>query len=254
MALICGLVIAIVVTAFHVPGWAASLAAYFAILVWCTHLPASVQLANSYNVVGEGYYWFGGFAVLAIVGGILGAVRPIRRSLGRLRPVSDPADRRGASAAIVTALAIVGSALLAGIAGIAMTMELGTMISGDGLTFTGVGIAIALLGGISAYGRRGGILGTLAATALVELAIYDVTLRGWRGGEITVIAIALGIGVLVTRLVESYGRPKHVPVLDDPTMSWLGRQQGSWADQPALRATPEEPTWVDAGDERWGAR
>jgi hypothetical protein len=94
----------------------------------------------------------------------------------------------------------------------------------------------------------------LLATVVVELAIYDVTLRQWSGGEITVIAVTLGIGVLVTRVVESYGRPKHVPVLDDPTMSWLGRQQGSWADQQALPAGSAEATWVDANDERWGAR
>jgi ribose/xylose/arabinose/galactoside ABC-type transport system permease subunit len=253
-AVISGIVIAVVVTAFHVPGWAASLGAYFGILIWCTHLPATVTLANRYDTVKDGYYWFGGLAVLAILGGLLGALRPIRRGLGRRRPVSDPADRRGTSAVIVTALAIVGSSLLAGVAGIAITMEQGSMSSGDGLTFTGVGVAIALLGGTSAYGRRGGILGTLAATVLVELAIYDVTLRSWTGGEITVIAVALGVGVLVTRLIEAYGRPRHTPVLDDPTMTWLGRQQGSWADQPALRAGVDEATRIDIEDERWGVR
>jgi ribose/xylose/arabinose/galactoside ABC-type transport system permease subunit len=254
IVLICGLAMALVVTVFHVPGWAVSLAAYFGILVWCTHLPETVTLVNRYQAVHEGYYWFGGFAALAIIGSILGAVRPIRRSLGRLRPVSDPADRRGTSAAVVTALALVGSSLLAGVAGIALTMIVGSTTANDGLTYTGVGVAIALLGGTSAYGRRGGIFGTLLATVVVELAIYDVTLRQWSGGEITVIAVTLGIGVLVTRVVESYGRPKHVPVLDDPTMSWLGRQQGSWADQQALPAGSAEATWVDANDERWGAR
>ncbi len=250
-ALISGLAIAIVVTAFHVPGWAASLGAYFGVLIWCTHLPSTAVLANQYDTAHEGYYWFGGFALLAVLGGVLGALRPIRRGLGRMRSVSDPADRRGRAAAVVTALALVGSSLLAGIAGIALTMEQGAMVSNDGLTLTGAGLAVALLGGVSAYGRRGGILGTVAAAALIELVIYDVTLRNWRGGELTVIAVALGLGVLVTRLVEAYGRPRHAPVLDDPTLSWLGRKQGSWADQPALRAAPEDPTRLDLADDHW---
>jgi ribose/xylose/arabinose/galactoside ABC-type transport system permease subunit len=254
LAAACGLGIALVVTLFHVPGWAASLGAYFGILIWCTHLPETATLANRYQVVHEAYYWFGAVAALALIGSILGAIPPIRRGVGRLRPISDPADRRGTSAGVITGLALIGSSLLAGLAGITLTMIVGSMTTGDGLSYTGIGIAIALLGGTSAYGRRGGILGTLAATAVVELAIDNVTLRHWRGGEITVIAVALGIGVLVTRMVEAYGRPRHTPLLDDPTVSWLGRQQGSWADQQALPAGPAETTLFDAAGDRWGAR
>jgi ribose/xylose/arabinose/galactoside ABC-type transport system permease subunit len=255
IAVVCGLAIALVVTVFHVPAWAASLGAYFGVLVWCTHLPTTVVLTTTYDPAHQGYYWFGGFALIAVIGAILGAVRPIRRALARFRPISDPADRRGVPAAVVAALAIVGSSLLAGVAGIALTMQQNSMTASDGLNFTGIAIGIVLLGGTSAFGRRGGILGTVLATGVFALAIHYVTLREWRGGEITVIAVALGVGVLVTRMVETASRPRHGAPVDDPevSLSWLGRQQGSWAGQQRIR-TAEDPTWVDANDERWGAR
>jgi ribose/xylose/arabinose/galactoside ABC-type transport system permease subunit len=253
IALACGVAIALAVALLQVPGWAASLAAFFGIAVWVSHMPSVAVLSTRYDAAGQGYYWFGGFAIIALVGSVLGAVRPIRRAIGRLRPVSDPADRRGTTAAVVTGLAIVASALLAGLAGIGSTMQVGSVTSTDGVAWTGTAIAIALLGGTSAFGRRGGIFGTLLATALFALADDYVTLNRWRAGDVIVIAIAFGVGVMVTRLVESTGRPRKGGEEMDGATSWLGRQQGSWANELPARPS-DEPTWVDASDERWGAR
>ena len=52
--------------------------------------PSRRSLTTRYDAAGQGYYWFGGFALLAVIGGALGAVRPIRRSIGRIRPVDRP--------------------------------------------------------------------------------------------------------------------------------------------------------------------
>jgi len=251
IALICGLAIALVVSVFHVPGWAASLGALFGIQVWISFLPISSSLTTRYDAAGQGYYWFGGFALLAVIGGALGAVRRIRRSIGRNRPVTDPADRRGTPAAVITGLAIVASALMAGLAGIGTTMQTGSASADDGVLATGVGVGIALLAGTSAFGRRGGIFGTLFATALFALADRYVIVHAWRAGEVVVIAIMFGVGVIVTRLVEAAGRPSRGGGSDGGT-TWLNRQQGSWANQLPARST--DPTWVDASDERWGAR
>jgi hypothetical protein len=127
------------------------------------------------------------------------------------------------------------------------------MVSSDGLSYTGIAIGIALLGGVSAYGRRGGIFGTILATGLFVLAYHDVDLHAWRGGELIVIATALGVGLAVTRLIEAYGRPGR-GASDDPeaSLSWLGRQQGSWVRE--LPASIDEPTWVDSPEERWRTR
>ncbi|HEY1487024.1 MAG TPA: ABC transporter permease, partial [Micromonosporaceae bacterium] len=253
IALGCGLVIAIVVTAFQVPAWAVSLGAAVGILAWEAHLTSPATLSTQYNPAARGYYWFAAFAALALIGSVLGMFRSIRRGLGRFRPIGDPADRRGTAAAVVAVLAILGSALLAGVAGVASAMQNGVVVSTDGLTYTGIAIGIALLGGTSAFGRRGGIFGTILATALVGLAIDYVTLHGWRGGEVTVIAVALGVGVLVTRLIEAYGRPNRA-VNEDPvaSLSWLGRQQGSWTRE--LPRGIDEPTYADEPEERWRTR
>ncbi|HEY2794427.1 MAG TPA: ABC transporter permease [Micromonosporaceae bacterium] len=253
IALGCGLVIAVLVTAFQVPSWAASLAMFAGILLWQTRLAPTEVLTTHYNPSANGYYWFGTFAVVALVGSVLGLIRPVRRWLGRFRPIGDPADRRGAAAAVVAGLALLGSALLAGIAGVASVMQIGAAVSNDGITYTGLAIGIALLGGVSAFGRRGGIFGTILATALVGLAIDYVTLHAWRGGTLMVITAALGVGVLVTRLIEAYGRPDRLTLREDPvaSLSWLGRQQGSWT-----RELPrgEEVAYEEAPEERWHTR
>lgn len=253
IALSIGIVIALVVVCLHVPGWAASLGAFFGLQIWITHLPSVAILSTRYDPARQGYYWFGAFAFLAVLGGVLGAIRPIRRAVGRFRPVADPADRRGMPAAVLTGLAIVASSLLAGLAGIASTMQNGQFASQDGLVLSGTAIAIALLAGTSAYGRRGGVFGTVLATSLFVLVGYYATVAKYHVDPMALIAGAIGIGLIVTRVVETAGRPRRSTDSDDdsPT-SWLGRQQGSWANQ--LPARTANVDWVDSTDERWGTR
>ena len=131
IAAVAGLAIAVVVTVLHVPAWAASLGAFAGLQIWIHRSPAP-SAGDPYDTTSQGYYWFGAFAAVAIIGGVLGTVRPIRRGVGRFRPVSDPADRRGTTAAVVTGLAILGSALLAGLAGIGATMQAGTATTPTG--------------------------------------------------------------------------------------------------------------------------
>lgn len=253
IALGLGVGIAVVVVGLHVPGWLASLGAFFGIQIWIAHMPAIAVLTTRYHPAHQGYYWFGGFAFLAVVGGILGAIRPIRRSLGRFRSIADPADRRGAPAAVLTGLAIVASSLLAGLAGIALSMQNGQFVSQDGLTVSGAAVGVALLAGTSAYGRRGGIFGTVLATGLFVLVGYYATLAKLDIDPMALIAGAIGIGLVVTRLVETAGRPQRgIDPAADSAANWLGRQQGSWANQ--LPARPDDDEWTDPGEERWGTR
>lgn len=93
IALGIGVAIALVVAGLHVPGWAASLGAFFGIQLWIANMPASAILTTRYNPAHQGYYWFGCFAFLSVLGGVLGALRPIRRAVGRFRSVADPAGK-----------------------------------------------------------------------------------------------------------------------------------------------------------------
>jgi hypothetical protein len=90
-----GLVAGLVVAVLHVPGWAASLAAGLGVVVWIQKHANAAPVTATYQPERQAYYWFGGFAALALLGGILGLIKPIRRGVGKFRPTGDPALRRG---------------------------------------------------------------------------------------------------------------------------------------------------------------
>ena len=108
----------------------------------------------------------------------------------------------------------------------------------------------ALLGGTSAFGRRGGIFGTVFAAALlsVGLAYAQADDRTWSAAGIATVAIL--VGLCVTRLVERFGRPAPPRLSDDD--DWSSRVHSlapagrSW--QPA--PTPAGGLW--ASDDPWG--
>lgn len=260
-----GVGIALVVAGLAVPGWAVSLVAFAAILVWLGHLPVSATLPTQYDLPSNAYYVFGGFAFLAVGGGALGAFRSIRRSVGRFRPVSDPADRRGMPAAVTTALAIVASSVLAGIAGIILAMQTGVVAQSDGLQWTLTALAAALLAGTSVYGRRGGVFGTLLAVSLFTLVGYYTDVANLRVDPYALIGGTLLVGLGVSRLVETYGRPEgRRERSDESTSRWLERTNEGWADQMPTRTyelpqsadVPRAPAaaWADTSDEPWGSR
>jgi ribose/xylose/arabinose/galactoside ABC-type transport system permease subunit len=255
-----GVVIALVVAILQVPGWAVSLAAFVGVTALIAHLPADVRLVNVPDPVDHAYEIFGVFAVVAVVGAMIGAIRPVRRSIGRFRPVSDPADRRGASAAWMTGIAIVVSSVLAAVAGILYSMMTGGASTDSGVTWSAVAVAIALAGGTSAFGRRGGIFGTvLAATVFVLFSTYS-NLADYRIDSRVLIGSALVIGLIVTRLVETYGRPRRA-YEEGTATGWLGGP-AQWSGDDPTRAMgtpttePERPhaDWVESGGDPWPGR
>jgi ribose/xylose/arabinose/galactoside ABC-type transport system permease subunit len=266
-----GVAIGLLVVVLHVPGWAASLGVALALVVWINKHLQAIGVTASYHPTGQAFYWYGGFAALALLGGILGLVKPIRRGVGRFRPVGDPAVRRGGVAAGVAFLSIVGSGLLAGLAGVLGALSSTRVAPDDGMLTTGLALGAALIAGTSAFGRRGGVLGTvLAVTAIVLFTRYaEVANLGI--SPFATAAVLVGAGLLVTRLVESYGRPASArpgeePEADgwddgtqtlnnralDPGPGWSSPRQGGWTSQLPARSTDD--TWGGAADDRWGVK
>jgi hypothetical protein len=251
-----GIAIAAVVTLFHVPGWAASFAVSLAAIAWIQKSPQVVKVQSTYDPKKDAVLWFGMVAVLAAGGAIAGTMKPIRRALGRFRPVSDPAYRRGASAAGLAAAAIIVSSALAGLAGTLVAMrsdEIGTADGGltaSGLTLTGLGLGVALLGGTSAYGRRGGVFGTILATLLMVMFVGYSEDKNWKISILVIAGVAIGIGLLVTRLVEAFGRPHG----DDDDLD----SRGGWTRVIPSQASssngwnPMVSTAARADDDAWG--
>jgi ribose/xylose/arabinose/galactoside ABC-type transport system permease subunit len=264
-----GVVLAALVVLLHVPGWAASLAAAAGVVVWLQQQPAQSPLTGGYDPTGHAVLVFFFVAALVILGGLLGTVKPIRRALGRFRPVSDPADRRGVLAALLTSGALVLSMCLAAGAGILLAAADGVPVAGAGgtrwLELTVIALAVALVGGTSAYGRRGGVFGTvLAALALVLFDTYQQA-QGWAIALLATTAVMLAVGLVVTRLVERLGRPRSADADDDwaptpavsrsdpdgdsrSTDAWAGGPDSWTSALPAQPARPQPSPW----DDRWG--
>ena len=220
VALLGGLALGVVVAIFHVPGWTASLVAVCGALVALGSInhgramtvPAGTHLPN---VGGQAALW--GSAVLAasIVLGFFGLMPPIRRAVGAFRPAGDPAVRSTPGAALMVAVAFTLSAGIAAGAGVLSAMNTKATETDALLPYTLLALGAALLGGVSAYGRRGGMLGTAVATVAICLALQVGVARGWPV-TVTTYAVAGGailLGLVVTRLVEWGGRAREQDVV-----------------------------------------
>lgn len=243
-----GLVIGFVIVVLHVPGWAATLAAGLGVVVFDQLRTAPVAVQGDYDPSRQAFFLFGGFALLAVIGGALGTITPVRRWLGRMRPYGDPARRRDGAAAVPVIGSLVLSSVFAVGAGTLIAAQATRPIApGTGLEWSGIGIGLALLAGTSAYGRRGGIFGTLFAVAGLTLFLDYSSRKHYDIALFAVAAAVFGAGLIVTRLVETYGRPFGSGVGAD------------WNSPPAANATnwtPDlpgnwTPTTTAARSEGW---
>jgi ribose/xylose/arabinose/galactoside ABC-type transport system permease subunit len=253
-----GLVQGLVVVGLHVPSWAASLAVLLAAGAWViAHVPAVHRGPGfTYDPMPDAYLWFAVIASVSVILSLIGLHPAVRRGFARFRPVADPARRRGKAAAVVTVVATVVSMLTAGLAGVLLAYFDSEITADEGLALTALGLGTALLGGTSAFGRRGGIFGTIFAACLMTLVLPWLDGVGPDSSETTwlfsiVGAAAIGVGLLVTRLVERFGRPVLLLPSDDDE-SWMPRVHSlaptsrPW--QPA--PTPTGGLW--SSDEGWG--
>lgn len=256
-----GLAVAVLVVGLHVPGWAASLAAGLGAVVYIQQRSGPVDLQGQYDPTRQSLYLFGAMAALAILGGLLGGVRSVRRAVGRFRPVADPARRRGGLAALLTGGAIVLSMVFAVLAGVLLASNTNQPVQpGPGLELTGLAVGAALAGGTSAFGRRGGVFGTLLAVVLLTLFMRYADETGWDIAQLAVAAGAIAVGLVVTRLVETFGRPaaheregdwEPAPTADEPASStWSTAESDSWSSTlPAQPAGGRTDPW---DNDRWG--
>jgi hypothetical protein len=261
LAAAVGVVIAIVVTAFQVPAWAASLAGGLGLIAWIQDRRGGLirVVDGAYQPADHAAFWFAGFVVLSVVGGLLGLVPALRRAIGRYRPAGDPSVRgRGAASA---ALALIGSSVLAAAAGVLLALHTGGVTpTENGIGLTTFALGAALLGGTSVFGRHGGLFGTALAVILLALLPRYIAAIDREFGAFALAASAIGVGLLVTRLVEVLGRPNAVPETVQPEPMryepepapldelWTNEPAPVWAPNPAERS-PEDRRW----DERWAS-
>jgi ribose/xylose/arabinose/galactoside ABC-type transport system permease subunit len=248
---VVGLAQGVAVVGLHVPGWAAGVGIAMVLFVWASGRPEATSF-DGYEALPDATLWFGAFVAVSVIGSVVLAVPSLRRSFGRFRPVTDPARRRGPVAGVVAVLAIVVSTVLAGVGGVVSVSTARAATLSDGFVLTALALGAALLGGTSAYGRRGGIFGTVLAAALITVSIEYARVTGKTWGAAAVAAVAIGLGLVVTRLVERYGRPANRGPEEEDDDEWASRATAalsngrSW--QPG--STGAGGIWTD---DAWGA-
>ena len=245
------IVLGLIVVLLHVPGWAATLGGALGVIVFIQLRVAPVAVQGDYDPTEQAFFLFGGFALLAVLGGALGTVTPVRRWFGRMRAVGDPAVRRGPGVALPVIGSLVLSSLFAVAAGVLFAAQSdGPVVPGTGLEWTGIALGLAMLAGTSAYGRRGGIFGTLFAVAALTLFLEYSAREEFAIALFAIAAAVVGGGLVVTRLVETYGKP--LPA-GDPDWNTAPTTAATW--QPDLPETwsttsPGRPDRWDEGP--WG--
>ncbi|MER5457818.1 ABC transporter permease [Micromonospora sp. NPDC002389] len=260
VAALGGLLLGLLVVVLHVPGWAASLAGAAGVIVYIEQRSAPVLVQGDFDPRGVAGQLFVGFAAIAVFGALFGALGPIRRLVGRFRPVADPARRRGTAAAVVTTLGYVVSTVLAMLAGALVASAEGAVTPATGLDWTVLAVGAAVLAGTSAFGLRGGVFGTLLTAGAIGLFLAYAQTRGWTVSRWAVGGVVLATGLVVTRLVEAYGRPAPLfrvappPPPPDATNGggWtLPRPEpvGDWPPMPP--AEPPTSTTDPWGPRRW---
>jgi hypothetical protein len=130
----------------------------------------------------------------------------VRRRLSANRPAAGEAGAFSGARFVGALVGVLGSSVLAAVAGVVLTMQLqSASIADNGLTVAA--LAAALLAGVSPFGRRAGILGVVLAVVVVDFARRLILLEN--GGSWVVILVEglCGlVGLLVVWVLELVGR------------------------------------------------
>ncbi|GAB3529411.1 hypothetical protein [Phytohabitans suffuscus] len=226
VALLVGLLLGLVVGLTSVPAWAATLGglALAQGIAFGLLDGQNVPTGGAPGGTGRAILWTLVFAAVSVGGGLLWLIPGIRAALGANRSQDDPVRLRAAKLAGALA-GLGGSGLLAGLSGVALVTYLGVAgpSTGDNLLFAA---GAALLGGVSAFGGRGGIAGTALATALLVFAnhgLLQADAPRWVTFYLTP-ALAILLGVVVSRLIEAISGPYTTPTPPAPAPAWAPRR------------------------------
>lgn len=221
-----GAVVGLLVVALSVPAWAATLGVGFVLdaasLALTGDRPAIVNL----HAADPAALWFGVFVLVSLVGGAAWWLPGLRERLSVSRHAGEPGRWAGMRPALGAVVGIAGSNLLAALAGIvALRFSFDSVTTGRSLTV--VALAAALLGGVSVFGRRAGVTGTVLGVLIVVIMQSLLVLHGvpfWLNGLL--IALVALLGLVVSRGIESLtaglnarprlARPPAPPVAPPP--------------------------------------
>lgn len=206
-AVVVGLLLAVVIVGLHVPAWAGSLGAALLVVALATATDGRVgrPVQEAGLITDVPWLWFGVFALVSVGGGVVCAAPGMRRWLGGGRGDRDPARRPGGGAASAAALALTLSTVLAAAGGLVLSAGLGFAEPPNPLGFTLYALAAVLIGGVSAFGRRAGVFGTVLGVTLL-LLVLRIAAHSGANLQDAVLGTAVVVGLVVNRLLEAIGR------------------------------------------------
>ncbi len=177
--------------------------------------------------------------IISLIGGVLWLLAPVRRALGA---DVDPAAGIGARV-LGGVVGFGGSTVLAALAGVASVLFVQSTLPPTGSTIPLVALALALLGGVSVFGGRGGVAGTVLAAVFGALFGLLAGLHGWATwvSNYLFAAIALAVGIGLSLIFALFERDRPAPAVAVPAPTWhpYGPPPG---EQPTRRPTDAPPS------------
>ncbi|MEV5414190.1 hypothetical protein AB0K60_35815 [Thermopolyspora sp. NPDC052614] len=201
-ALVAGVLLGLLTMLLSVPGWALSLGAAAVLSAAYVELigPATIAVRlGEFPAVPA----FVAFAALSMIGGAVWLIPGVRRALGGVRRDGEPGRYAGLRTGLGALVGFAGSSLLAGIAGLADLMRLQAATSPAVQMVPMTALAAVLIGGVSVFGRRAGVFGTLLGVVVVVSAQTLFILSDWPSWTVQMLAGGLVVlGLVVSRLIE----------------------------------------------------
>ena len=199
-----GLIAGLVVAVLSVPAWAATLA--LAALAESVALGISNGQLIALHVSGTypAGQWIAAFIAVSVAGGALWLVPGIRGALSKTRSAGEPGRWAGLGPGLGAVIGLTGSSLLAGAGGASMATYILVAQPSDGLSLTLIAFAAAAVGGVSVYGRRAGVLGTVLGVVIVQTVAFLMAVHDFSASWVDfAIGGLIVLGLVVNRVLES---------------------------------------------------
>jgi ribose/xylose/arabinose/galactoside ABC-type transport system permease subunit len=214
VATVMGLVTGVVVAALSVPAWAATLAVAFLVQAAAGGISGERLIALPHPGSYPAVLWLVIVVVISAGGGALWLIPGVRTTFSGSRSEGEPGQWAGLSAGLGVVVGLTGSSLLAAVGGVALTTFEGAadpITNGVGLTVTA--LAAVLIGGVSVFGRRAGVAGTMLGVVIVQSIAFWLTAEAlsldWYyvpiGG---LVVLGLGVSRALESITDALNRPR----------------------------------------------
>jgi ribose/xylose/arabinose/galactoside ABC-type transport system permease subunit len=169
ITVLIGLVTGVLVAVLSVPAWALTLGIAFLLQSASLGIIGSAGEELRHPGTYSTALWFVAFVVISAGGGVLWLSPAVRTLFSASRSASEPGQWAGLPAGLGAVVGLTGSSLLAGVGGVALALfQRFADPASDGVGLTAVAMAAVLVGGVSIFGRRAGVAGTILGVIIAE--------------------------------------------------------------------------------------